>query len=569
MVVQFDEEQQNKQIEELKRKEEEELVKTLAQTKFNIPYIDLTTAGIIIDNEALRFISEEDARKNGIAPFKLVGKSLHIAVRNPDKQEVEDFKGAILRRGYLPVAFMASVSSLSKVWDRYKELSFATTSRVGGLDVSGDTIIALGEQIRTINDVQKIITETEKSKAHTISNLLEVVLAGAIRLDASDVHFEVEAEDVRIRYRLDGVLHDVALFNFNQYKLINSRLKLLSGMKLTVTANAQDGRFSIFIKGEEINVRTSTAPGAYGESIVMRLLNPKNIQKTLTDLGMDSRLLEIMRREIFRPHGFILVTGPTGSGKTTTLYAFLKEIYSPELKMITIEDPVEYHLPGITQTQVEEEKNYTFLAGLRASLRQDPDVIMVGEIRDHETAEIAINASLTGHMVFSTLHTNNAAGVIPRMVDLGISPKILPSALTVSMAQRLVRKLCPHCRKERAAAEKESEEIRTILRKAADAGKNLALYDVSPEQEIKLYDPIGCAECNNIGYKGRLGVFEIILTNEDIEKIIPDQPSEREIKRVAQKQGILDMKEDGLINKVLPGLTSLEELKSVVDFYEN
>jgi len=566
MVV-FDEEQQNKQIDELKKHEEEELVKMLAQTKFSIPYINLSTAGIIIDNEALRFLSEEDARKNGIAPFKLSGKSLHIAVRNPAKQEVEDFKSSVLRRGYAPVVFMASLGSLNKVWDRYKELSFAATSRVGGLDVSGDTIISLGEKIKTIQDVQKIIDEAEKGKTYTISHLLEVVLAGAIRLDASDVHFEAETERVRVRYRLDGVLHDVVFFDLKKYRLINSRLKLLSGMKLTVTANAQDGRFGIFIKGEEINVRTSTTPGAYGESIVMRLLNPKSIQVELKDLGMDDKLLGIMRREIARPHGFILVTGPTGSGKTTTLYSFMKEIYSPEIKMITIEDPIEYHLAGVTQTQVEIEKDYTFLSGLRAALRQDPDMIMVGEIRDHETAEIAVNASLTGHMVFSTLHTNNAAGVIPRMIDLGVSPKILPSALSVSMAQRLVRKLCPNCKKERPAKAEEAEEIRLILKKAAEEGKDLK--GLSPEQEIKLYDPVGCEICNFIGYKGRIGVFEIILTNEDIEKLITTEPSEREIKRTAQKQGILDMKEDGVINKVLPGVTSLEELKGVVDFYED
>jgi len=262
-----------------------------------------------------------------------------------------------------------------------------------------------------------------------------------------------------------------------------------------------------------------------------------------------------------------LVTGPTGSGKTTTLYAFLRKIYSPEIKIITIEDPVEYHLTGITQTQVNDEKGYTFLEGLRSGLRQDPDVVMIGEIRDAETAKTAIEAALTGHMVFSTLHTNNAAGVIPRLIDLDANPKIMVSALSLSIAQRLVRKLCPFCKVEKTPTEEEAKVMKLIMDGIKEEGKNLENYHINPDAPIKLFSPAGCKKCNMIGYKGRIGIFEAIKTDEAIEKIMPQNPSEREIKKVARAQGILSMRQDGVV-KILNGITSLEEVQSVVDLLE-
>src|SRR3989344_6057349 len=275
--------------------------------------------------------------------------------------------------------------------------------------------------------------------ARIISRLLEIILAGAIAIKASDIHIEPEKERGRLRFRLDGILQDVGFFGSDIYHLINSRIKLLSGMKLT-SKIAQDGRFSISEGDVEISIRSSLIPGSYAEAIVMRLLDPKSIQVDLEELGIEPYLFGIVQEEIIKPNGLILVTGPTGSGKTTTLYAFLRKIYSPEINIITIEDPVEYHLIGITQTQINLERGYTFPEGLRSALRQDPDVIMVGEMRDGETAEIAVQSALTGHMVFSTLHTNNAAGVIPRLIDLGVNPKILVSALSFSSAQVLARK---------------------------------------------------------------------------------------------------------------------------------
>src|SRR3989344_5178900 len=436
----FDEEKQNKQLSDLRRQEEEELVAVLAESKYKLPYIDLARLGI--DNEALRAISEKDARELKVAPFKLFGKNIFIAVRSPSDDLLAKLKDQIERENLIPTFYMVSMASLEKVWGRYKEISLAESSKVGGVEISGDVLKEVAKDIKTMKDIEKLVADAVKGNSvHKVSHMLEIVLAGAIAIKASDIHIEPQQDKSRLRLRLDGVLHDVLFFENNIYHLLNSRIKLLSGMKLT-SKIAQDGRFSIAEGTEEISIRTSLIPGAYGESIVMRILDPKSIQVKLEDIGIEPYLFSIIEQEIAKPNGLILVTGPTGSGKTTTLYAFLRRIYSPEIKIITIEDPVEYHLTGITQTQTNDEKGYTFVEGLRSALRQDPDVVMVGEIRDRETAEIAIQSALTGHIVFSTLHTNNAAGAIPRLIDLGVNPKIMVSALSLSMAQRLVRKLC-------------------------------------------------------------------------------------------------------------------------------
>jgi type II secretory ATPase GspE/PulE/Tfp pilus assembly ATPase PilB-like protein len=287
----------------------------------------------------------------------------------------------------------------------------------------------------------------------------------------------------------------------------------------------------------------------------------------MEDMGIESYLFSIINEQIKKPNGLILVTGPTGSGKTTTLYSFLRKIYSPEIKIITIEDPVEYRLTGVTQTQTNNSESYGFLEGLRSALRQDPDVIMVGEIRDAETAEIAVQSALTGHMVFSTLHTNNAAGVIPRLIDLQVNPKILVSALSLSIAQRLVRKLCVVCKKEKEVSNREKEVIKQIIEGMKEEGKDISKYNIHTEGELKFYGAVGCDACNMTGYKGRMGIFEAIRTDENIEKIMPMNPSEREIKRVARTQGILSMRQDGVV-KILNGITSIEEVQSVVDLNE-
>ena len=561
----FDEEKQNKQLEDLKRVEEEQLVAMLAETKYNLPYVDLYRLGI--DNEALRAISEKDAHDLKIGPFKLVGKNIYVALRAPTEELKARVREEVSRHGLIPIFYMTSLGSIEKVWERYAELSLAENSRVGGLDISSEILRKTAENIAHIQDISEMVKhELEANKAHKISRVLEIILAGAIAIKASDVHIEPEKDRGRLRLRLDGVLQDVDFFTLDTYHLINSRIKLLSGMKLT-SKNAQDGRFAITEGEEELSIRTSMIPGTYGESIVMRILDPKSIQIDLEDMGIESYLFDIIKDEIAKPNGLILVTGPTGSGKTTTLYAFLRRIYSPEIKIITIEDPVEYRLRGITQTQKKEDDKYGFSEGLKAALRQDPDVIMVGEIRDSDTAEIAVQSALTGHMVFSTLHTNNAAGAIPRLIDLGVNPKILVSALSLSIAQRLVRRLCSVCKMSKPAKEREVLLIQTILTAMEAEGKDLSKYNIDKTKAFNFYYPVGCEKCNNTGYKGRVGIFEAVHTDEALEKIMPENPSEREIKLVAKKQGILSMRQDGMV-KILNGITSIEEVASVVDLGE-
>lgn len=569
MVV-FDEEQQQKRYKELRTEEEESLVAMLADTKYHVPSVDLSAHPI--DNDAIRLMKESDARALDVAPYKLVGKKLSLAVRSPVADGALKAKAMLEADGYDVILVMASEKSIQKVWSRYEDLSFATRSRAGGLDVSPEVLNELSQKIKSVDDavteIKSAIAET--SSVHHLSRLLEIILGAGIGLGASDVHIEPMETEVELRFRLDGVLRVITTFDAATYKQINTRVKLLSGLKLTISSNPQDGRFSAFLgtgtDQTEINFRTSLIPGAYGESIVLRILNPKSIRVQLDELGISPPMFDIFMREIKKPNGMILLTGPTGSGKTTTLYAFLQKIYSPEIKIITIEDPIEYHLNGITQTQVDHKKGYTFLEGLRSALRQDPDVIMVGEIRDPETAKIGVESALTGHLVFSTLHTNNAQGVIPRLIDLDVNPKILVSALSLSIAQRLVRTLCTECKSERPVTDEERTLINTIWDEAVAKGKNMEQFGVKRDVTT-LWSVKGCDHCNGTGYKGRIGIFEVIQTDEAIEKIIIQSPSERDIKKIADQQGTLDMREDGLI-KILQGKTDFDEVKSVVDLYE-
>ncbi len=553
-MVQFNEEKQKARLADLKKTEEEKLAEILSQ-KYGVLYADLSR--ITINTDALRLVPEKEARENKLAVFDIVNKSVRVAIQSPNNAATTESLNKLKEKGYASTLYMVSTESLEKAWSRYKDLSFALETKAGSLDISNQEIEAFLHQVSSLVDIQKLINEALTiKKAYRISRVLVIIMAGAMSLKASDIHIEPEEDHTRLRYRLDGVLMDVLNFDNETYKLLLSRIKLLSNLKLNIKENAQDGRFSILVSGDEIEVRTSILPGNYGESVVLRLLNPKSITVPLEELGIEPRLFKILETEINKPNGMILTTGPTGSGKTTTLYSFLRRIYSSEIKIITIEDPIEYHLAGIVQTQVESKKGYTFVSGLRSSLRQDPDVIMVGEIRDEETAEIAINSSLTGHLVFSTLHTNDAAGTYPRLIDLGINPKVLSSAINVSIAQRLVRVLCPHCKKEIPIP----ADVKTIMEKVV-----ASIYLEEFRTDVKtMFEPVGCDECHKQGFKGRIGIYEAILTDENIEKVVKENPSEREIRIAARPQGILTMEQDGVL-KVLKGVTSLSELSRVVN----
>lgn len=552
----FADQEEQKRIEFLRKREEEELAQILS-AKYGVEYVDLTLVAVNVD--ALRLLSEAEARDAEAATFGRVGKRVSMAVRAPENPKVKTLVQKLTDLGYEVTLYMCSQESLARAFERYADLSYAKESKAGVFEISSEEVEELAGKVKNLEDIGALINDAIVMKrAYRITRILEIILAGGLSTNASDIHFEPEEGKVRLRYRLDGVLVDVLGFDHETYKLLLSRLKLLSGLKLNVVGDAQDGRFSIKIKNEDIELRTSILPGNYAETLVLRILNPKSIGVPLEELGLEPKLRERIEHEIKKPNGMVLNTGPTGSGKTTTLYAFLRKVNSPETKIITIEDPIEYHLQGIVQTQVDK-KNYTFAAGLRSALRQDPDIIMVGEIRDAEVAETAINAALTGHLVFSTLHTNDAPGSFPRLIDLGVDEKIISSAINVVMAQRLVRKLCSACKVERPATEEEKNVIQKYVGELVD--KTLA-----PAQAEKIFDAKegGCPECHGRGYKGRIGIFEAIFMDQAIEEILRTKPSEREIFAAARAQGIPSLQEDGVI-KVLRGVTSLEELKRVVD----
>ena len=559
-MVHFDEEKQDARIKELRAKEEEDFAEIIA-AKVGLPYMDLSK--IAINTDALGIIHETDARKASLACFRATGKLLDIAVASPESPEVKAIIDDFAGKGFSTTLYVASKASLERAWGHYADIAASSQTHAGVIAISDEDIVKYLDSFTTLAEVKQAITDEEASvrSGKGISRLVEIMLAGALALSSSDIHLEPRESSVRIRYRLDGVLADAAELSAKTSHPLLMRLKLVSAMKLNVTSAAQDGRFSIKIKGSPIEIRSSVIPGAYGESVVMRILNPETIALTLEKLGVEEELQKIFEAELAKPNGMILLTGPTGSGKTTTLYAFLRRVSNTGNKIITIEDPIEYHMEGINQTQVEEGKGYTFLEGLRSALRQDPDIIMVGEIRDKETAEVAVNAALTGHLVFSTLHTNNAAGTIPRLIDLGVNPKVLGSALTISIAQRLVRTLCSECRQEAIISGDEAELIKKVLAQIHERRPELALPPAN-----RYYKPGSCASCGETGYRGRVGIFEALIVDAAVTEATVKNPSEREITVAALPQHILSMREDGII-KVLRGETSIEELGRVIDLH--
>jgi len=549
----FEESKQKKKLEEVRKKEEEDTIKIIAG-KYKLPYQNLLT--IPIDVDALGIVQEEDARAADLAVVQRVGKNLQIAVRNPEKIEAKKLLKDLERQRYSYNLFMVSRHSLEHAWQVYKQILKELVVIGGEVRISEKKIEDFRKRIETFEDVKKILGDISEG---SITEALEAIVAGSLAVEASDVHVEPQSDLTRLRYRLDGTLHDVMFISTQMYKFLLSRIKLTSSLKINVTNQGQDGRFTIKMKDTEIEVRTSTLPGPYGENIVMRILDPKTISLELEQLGMQPWVEKEMAEEVKKPNGMILTTGPTGSGKTTTLYAFLKKVHAPEIKIITLEDPIEYHLKGIEQTQVDSKRGYNFANGLRSVLRQDPDVILLGEIRDLETAETAMHAALTGHLVFSTLHTNDAAGTIPRLIDIGVRPNIIAPAVNVIMAQRLLRKLCMSCRIEKKLTPAELEEINVQIQSLP---KNIEKPNID---SCAFFSPnvSGCARCRNTGYKGRIGVYEIFLVNDRVERLVLSSPSVSDIREAMHEQGQISMKQDGVL-KVLSGITDFDELKRVV-----
>ena len=414
-----------------------------------------------------------------------------------------------------------------------------------------------------LDEFRAKIQGTLANPDNTVTQIIEIILAGGIVFDSSDVHIEGQENDAKLRVRLDGVLQDVVTFDKKTYEALVSRVKLLSEMKLNVSNRPQDGRFSIAAGENSVEIRASILPTEYGDSVVMRILNPKSLIG-LEEAGLRKDLYDMFLEQIKRPNGMIIVTGPTGSGKTTTLYAFLKKLQSPEVKIVTIEDPIEYHLEGISQTQVEPDKGYDFISGLRAIVRQDPDVILVGEIRDLETVDIALQAALTGHLVFSTLHTNDAIGAIPRLISLGAKPFNIGPAINMAVAQRLVRRVCEKCAVKEPPSEEELAEIKEGLAAAAAdlAKKGVALPEI--DNTLKVARAKGCPHCANTGYRGRVGIYEAFKIDDELQAYVLGTPTIPGIKEIVKRKGMLTLYQDGLI-KVAQGITTLEELQRVAE----
>ncbi len=548
----FNDSVSNTQIAALRKRGEEKLMQSLAP-QYGYDYIDLH--GYTLNPEALTKISEADARSAHMVAFELNRKVISVATNAPNQPESNRVVKGLQNKGYTVALYLCSNASLEHAFARYADHKSATASKRGVLDINPEDILKTAKNITTVQDVATgFDTIGSINSPRRISETLELIFAGALALKASDIHIEPEVQAVRLRYRLDGVLLDI--FNLEQmlYGRIISRLKLLAGMTLNQRKEAQDGRFQFNFGEREIEVRASIIPGSSGESMVMRLLDPGVASFSMDKLQLNPLLLSVMQEQLKRPNGLIITTGPTGSGKTTALYAFLRAVHDSEKKIITIENPVEYKLDGIVQTQVGPD--YSFSSGLRAILRQDPDIIMIGEIRDREVAETAIHAAQTGHLVFSTLHTNSAVGGFPRLIDLGVDSRIIGSSVNIMLGQRLARILCKECKVTYEASERETALVTKIA-----AGYPEHVDIPSP---LILYKSVGCPACGATGFKGRCSIFEAVVIDNEVEEAVIRDPREHVILAAAEKQNIPTMAEDGIV-KVLAGITSLEELERVVD----
>lgn len=552
-MADFNDNQVNLRLDELRRGEEEKLVEALSP-QYGIPYVNLH--GYTINPGALNFVTEKIAREAQLVPFDYNHNTISVALRSPNNARTLQVLEEIQQSSRLTVnPFLCSADSLEHGWKRYADQVDATAKTKGVFEIDKDDITRFVNSIKKKEDVVLLINQVGSSNnARRVTEILELIFAGALALRASDIHIEPEEGGVRLRYRLDGILYDIYDIDRFIYDRIISRLKLLSGMRLNQRQEAQDGRFTFEAADREVEIRSSIIPGAAGEALVLRILDPSVASFTIETLDLSPTLQAIMRDQIKKPNGLIITTGPTGSGKTTALYAFLRAAYAEGVKIITIENPVEYKIDGIVQTQTGAY--YTFASGLRAVLRQDPDIIMVGEIRDKEVAETAIHAAQTGHLVFSTLHTNSAIGGFLRLIDLGIEPRILSSAVSILLGQRLVRRLCQHCKAPYQASPEETAIITNIM-----SGHPAPVVVPTP---LTLYRPVGCPLCSETGYKGRMGIFEAVLMDKVVEEVVIRDPREHIIHDAAKSQGIPTMVEDG-IEKVLHGETSLTELERVVE----
>ncbi|MCX7589647.1 MAG: GspE/PulE family protein [Patescibacteria group bacterium] len=548
----YDNQQINQKLSELNREAEERESKKRAE-KLNLQYIDARKIPVSID--ALSLIPEEQALQAKAAIVEKKLQNIALICYNPNLKETQELIENLKQQGLNPKIFIVSLSGLNEIFKYYKFIIQKKSKITGKVEIAQSSLEKLIEEINNLITFKKYLEKINFSLT-SVTELFQLILAGAIANKSSDIHFEAQEDGARLRFRIDGVLNDICKIPLKNYEPLISRIKLVSGLKINIHEETQDGRFTINLTGKEIEMRVSIIPSEFGETIVMRILDPEAIMVDFDQLGIREDDLKILERNIKKPNGMILNTGPTGSGKTTTLYTILRKLNTPDVKIITIEDPIEYKIEGIEQTQVDPEANYTFASGLRAVVRQDPDIILVGEIRDQETADIAMQAALTGHLVLSTLHTNDSIGAIPRLIDLGSKPQTIGPALSLVIAQRLVRKLCNNCKQKENISQELKIKIENFLNKIPSR-INKNLY-----KEINIYKPVGCEKCNNIGYKGRIGIFEFFEMNPELQKIIITDSSWLSIKTIADQNQMTSMQQDGIL-KTLIGITTFDEVENV------
>jgi len=534
---------------------EEEITKIKADY-LKIPYVSLKDK--VIENSVFAVIPEKAIAFYKILPFEFDGSLIKVGMVNPNDQEALDaLKFISIRHGINTQIYLISQGSFDAIMKQHKNFGDELTDVLKNVD---DRIEEVHKEEQNVQMESERLTEEAP-----ISKVVDIIISHAVEGKASDIHIEPTEKDLRVRYRLDGILHDSLVLPKKLGPAVASRIKILSNLKIDETRKPQDGRFrfSLSEKGrvsKSVDLRISTFPTVNGEKVVILILDTTNEIANIESLGIRPKALEILKENIEKPFGIILITGPTGSGKSTTLYAILKILNAEGVNIVTLEDPVEYYLTGVNQSQVKPEIGYTFASGLRSILRQDPDIIMVGEIRDKETASLAMHAALTGHLVLSTLHTNNSVGVIPRLVDMGIEPFLIGSALNIAIAQRLVRRICPYCKEEIEIPAETVAEVEAELRKIPLEQR----LDLDLSQGLKFYRGKGCKECKNTGSIGRLGIYEMLAMTPEMEKIIHTSITDSEIEKEAKKQGMVTMKQDGIV-KALQGLTTIEEILRVTE----
>lgn len=540
-----------KKMKEVSLKEKETEVQRMA-AQLGVPYISLEH--FPISHEALRQISEGEAREKQVVCFFSGQDEIRVGAINPTSSEAQELLYQLQERNKANgKVYAISPASLSRVLELYKTLPLVQAI-TKDISIKADDLSQVQSSVQDFSTLQQLLNEK------STTDLVTFIMGAGLKLEASDVHIEAEEKRIIVRFRIDGILHDAATISHDNYKKLVSRLKLLSSLKINITDKPQDGRFTVKLPTGNVDIRVSTIPTVYGESIVMRLLVQRQEAYSLEDLGFRGQQLQRLQREIERPNGMIITTGPTGSGKTTTLYAIMHLLNKPDVKIITLEDPVEYKMEGINQSQIDKSHDYTFAKGLRSMLRQDPDIAMVGEIRDLETAEIAIQAALTGHLMLSTVHTNDAFGAIPRFLSMGVQPFLLAPALNCVIGQRLVRKLNPEMKVPATLTPEQQKQVDALIEELPE--------DIKAEVTSKPQVFYTAAEQNDngeLGYKGRLGIYEVFVVDSEIEgSISAGKVSEFDIRAVAKKQGTITMAQDGVL-KALDGLTSIDEVFRVIE----